>query len=213
MTDDKKKLAITFRGASPADAQEAVQLIYSTFPQMATFIIGLGNEDRAKKILTKIFIQEGHRFSYKFAEVALVNGRLVGLAITFPGKILSKLDRRLATLIYHQYRLRGKIALIVRGWPLLFVNEALRDEFILSNLAMKKRYQGKGYGTKFLAHIEERARTAGFKKLVLRVHIQNPNARRLYEREGYHVKSVHLESNKRVAYLGAGYYRMIKDLS
>lgn len=213
MTDDKKKLALTFRSACQADAQEAAQLIHSTFPQMVNFIIGLGNEDRAMKILTKIFTQEAHRLSYEFAEVALVNGRLVGLAITFPGKIMNKLDRKLAILLFRQYRLRGKLALIVRGWPLLFVNGAARDEFILSNLAMKKRYQGKGYGTKFLAHIEERTRVAGFKRLVLRVHIQNTPVRRFYEREGYRVKSVYLESNKRVAYLGAGYYRMIKDLS
>ena len=41
--------SIEFRSATPSDAKLACRLLFDTFPQKATFIIGLGLEERAKK--------------------------------------------------------------------------------------------------------------------------------------------------------------------
>jgi ribosomal protein S18 acetylase RimI-like enzyme len=208
-----KKVDLSFRPAKPADADVASQLIFATFPKVATFIIGLGNEDRAKKILARIFPMEGHRFSFEYSEIVQYQGRVIGILVAFPGRKLGRLDRRMSGMLLRQYRLRGKLTLIIRAWPMVFINEASRDEYLLSNLAVKKRYRGKGVGSLMLSHVEDRAKEAGLSKVALNVAIENQSARRLYERHGYKIKTVHLEPNKRVPYVGAGHRRMVKELS
>lgn len=205
--------AIEFRPAEPRDAKIASQLLFDTFPEKATFIIGLGNEVRAKKILEKIFVEPGHRLSYAFTEIVCHQGRAIGLFTSFPGRLLGKLDRRLDLLLAHQYPLRGKFALFLRGYPLFFIKETTRQEYFLSNLALKTRYRGQGIGTYVLTQIEEKAKGAHLTKVSLIVHLNNKDARRFYEQHGFKTKALHLESNKRVPYLGPGYLRMVKDLS
>lgn len=207
------KSEIVFRPAKPSDAEQAGRLLFETFPKEATFIIGLGNEARAKRILAQIFSIAGHRLSYELAKMALYQDRVIGMAIIFPGRMLGKLNRRLGKIILRQYGLRGKLALIIRSWPLVFIKETARDEFYLSNLAVKKRYRSQGVGGHFLSYIEEWARQSSLRKVSLMVSMDNQRARRLYERNGYVVKALYLESNKRVPYLGHGDQRMVKELA
>ncbi len=207
------KKEISFRPAKPADADTAGRLLFESFPKLATFMIGLGSEDRAKELLKKFFSKRGHRFSYEYALMAVRGGRVAGIAVGYPGKDLTKLDLRLGRLMLRQYRLRGKLALLIRAWPLVFVKEAERDEFLLSNLAVKKNLRGKGIGSGLLKQVEERAGQAGFEKLALIVRIENQGAKRLYERHGYKVIATYLESNKRVPYVGPGIHRMVKRIT
>lgn len=213
MANQKKKpLSIEFRPAKPEDAKLASRLLFETFPQKATFIIGLGSPERAKKLLEKLFSIKGHRLSYEFTQMAISNGKVVGLMTCFPGGQLGRLDRKLDQAILGHYRLRGKWAVIMRGFPLLFIKEAARDEYFLSNLAVKNGLRGQGVGSQILSHVESIAEQAGLKKVSLIVHVENKDARRFYQQNGYEFKALHLESNKRVPYLGAGYQRMVKTL-
>lgn len=213
MAKDKIKPGdITFRQAAPEDAKAASRLMFETFPQKATFIIGLGDELRAKRILERLFKIPRHRLSYSTTQLVIHQGQIIGLFTSFPGFRLSKLDRRLDFLILRQYALRGKIAVFLRGWPLFFIKEAGRKEYFVSNIAVKKRQRGRGIGEITLSEIEALARGSGFKKISLMVAIENQAAKRLYERNGFRTAAIHLETNKRLPYLGAGYQRMVKDL-
>jgi len=203
---------IIIRPATPSDATMASKLIFATSPKKLTFIIGLGSEARAKSILEKIFPLGGHRLSYEFTEIISIKGRVVGIVIAYPGHKAGKLDRRLDKIMLQQYRLRGKLALIARALPLFFIKEAEKDEYLLSSLAVNKRLRGQGIGSHILSHIEARAQQAGLTKVALMVSIDNQPARRFYERNGYAIKALHLETNKRVPYIGHGYQRMVKEL-
>jgi ribosomal protein S18 acetylase RimI-like enzyme len=203
---------ISHRPAEPSDADIAGRLLFDSFPKMAAFVIGLGNEKRAQAILTELFAKPGHRFSYEFGHVAVRQGKVVALFIGYSGKRLGKFNRRLGRLMFQHYRLRGKLALLIRTWPLVFIKEAGRDDYLLSNLAVKKRFRNQGIGASLLAQVEEKAREAGFHKVSLMVNIGNRKARRFYERHDYQIRATHLESNKRVVYLGAGYHRMVKEV-
>lgn len=204
---------LTYRPAAPEDANIAGPLIYDTFPKVATFLIGLGSEDRAKQIITRLFGMPGHRFSYEVTSIAQYEGRIVGMMVIYPGKKHQRLDKKLNQLVLKQYRFRGKLALSIRAWPLVFVKEVERDEFLVGNIAVRKRYQGKGAGSLMLSKVEETAKEAGYSKIALRVAIENEAARKLYERVGYKTVSIHLEPNTRVRYMGAGYRRMVKTIS
>jgi ribosomal protein S18 acetylase RimI-like enzyme len=204
---------LSFRAAEPKDAHIAAPLIFDTFPKVATFIVGLGNAELANTILERLFVLPGHRFSYQETTLAVYQGRVIGLLLSYPASRMRKLDRKADRLILKQYRLRGKLALVIRAWPQLFMNQANEDEYQIGNVAVRKRYRGRGVGTHILAYAGERAREAGLNKLALRVAIENQDARKLYERLGFKTDAIYLESNKRVAYTGAGYRRMVKVLS
>jgi len=201
-----------FRPAKPSDGDIAARLLFDSFPKQATFTFGLGDADRAKEILKRLFPIAGHRFSFEYTQTACYQGRIVGLFVGYPGRILGRLDRHLGRLMFRQYRLRGKLALLIRALPLIFIKEAERDEFLLSNLAVKKSYRGRGIGHMLLAQVDQKARERNLAKVSLMVAIENRGARRLYERYGYKVCAINLESNKRVPHLGAGYQRMVKRL-
>jgi ribosomal protein S18 acetylase RimI-like enzyme len=211
----KSKLSdksIEFRPANPEDAEVVGRLLLATFPKKATFIIGLGSEKRAQEILTRLFSIAGHRLSYDLAEVAIFNQKVVGISIAFPGRMMGKLNRKLYGLILRQYPLGRKFALIRRALPLLFIKETARDELFLSNLAVRKRDRGHGFGERMLAQVELRARALNLHQVGLMCAIDNRDARRFYERHGYTIMAMHLESNQRVRYLGSGTQRMVKEL-
>ena len=73
--------------------------------------------------------------------------------------------------------------------------------------------RGQGIGTRLLQFADELAKGEGLDKLSLIVAIENQAARRVYEAHGYRVRAMHLESNRRVPYLGAGYQQMVKTLA
>ena len=203
---------IQFRPAQPEDAKAASRLLFETFPQKATFVIGLGDEERAQRILRKLFEEPDHRLSYTETELAIYQGRIIGLITAFPGREMGRLDRRLDLLILKQYNLKGKIVVIQRGWPLIFIKETTRKEFFISNLAVKRRFRSKGLGEQLLSRVEAIAVEAKMDRLSLMVAIENQRARQFYDRHGFRTSAIHLESNQRVQYLGAGYQRMIKTL-
>jgi ribosomal protein S18 acetylase RimI-like enzyme len=204
---------ITTRPAKPSDARRAGIFLFQTFEKKATFIIGLGDKNRAVQILTAMFKVPGHRFSYEWTDMVLLKDQVVGLFTSFPGQMLGKLDRRLDRLILKQYRWRGKLAVILRGWPLVFVKETGRDEYYLSNLAIRKSFRGKGLGTQVIRRLEKKAGAAGLGKVSLIVAIENELARRFYERNGFKTVAIQLESNRRVPLLGPGFQRMVKTIS
>ena len=203
---------IECRPAQPEDASLSSRLIFNTFPKMATYVIGLGDDRRARRLLKEIFGIQGHRLSYELTEMICEDGNIVGLFITYPGHEVTRLGWQMARLILKQYRFAGKIKVIQRSLSLIFIQEAASDEYLLSNLVLKKSARNRGLRAQVLPYIEEKARGAGFHKLSLMVDINNRDAKSFYERHGFTVKAMHLESNPRVRHLGPGYLQMVKTL-
>lgn len=172
----KKKFSSTeidFRPATPEDARVVGNLLFETFPRKAAYIIGLGCEGRARKILTDIFPIPGQRLSYEFTQIVNYRDRIVGAMVIFPGSQIGKLDRRLYRPILKQYKFMDTLKLINRGVPLFFIKETTRDEFFVSNLVVKDNYRNLGIGEKMLQYAEEMAREAGLLKVSLIVDLEN----------------------------------------
>ena len=212
----KKKFSsaeIEFRPAAPEDARVVGNLLFETFPRKATYIIGLGCEGRARKILMDIFPIPDHRLSYEFTQIVMYRDRIVGAMVIFPGSQIARLDRRLYRPILKQYKFMDTLKLINRGVPLFFIKETTRDEFFVSNLVVKDNYRNKGIGEKMLQYAEEMAREAGLSKVSLIVDLENQKARRFYDRHGYKIKALNLVPNRLVPHLGPGSERRVKELS
>lgn len=203
---------ITYRAATPADAEVASQLIFDTFPRMAAYIFGLGDEQHAKEVLSRIFILEDHRFSYQVTEMVMRGDTIVGMFIAYPAQELPRLDRGLLRVIIRQHNFKDKLKVIRRGLPAIFIEEAAPDDFLLSNIAIAKENRGQGIGGQVLAYVEEKAKKAGYHRLALIVEIDKHDACRFYESQGFEVRGKHLEPPHRVKQLGTGFQQMVKDL-
>ncbi len=203
---------IDFRPAKPSDAKVVSGLLFETFPKKAAYIIGLGSEDRAKKILKDVFPIPGHRLSYECTTNVILSNKVIGAMVAFPGSELGSLNRSLYLPILNQYKFSGKLKLISRAMPLFFLKETMRDEFFLSNLGVRNKYRNQGIGGRMLLYVEGLAKEAGYSKISLIVNLENQNAMRFYDRYGYKVKALNLISNKYVAQLGPGSQRRVKEL-
>ncbi len=210
--NDHSQITLDFRPAEPSDADLAGQLLFDTFPEIATHIIGLGDESRGREVLENIFPVEGHRLSYEHAIVALDDDQPVGMSIAFPASELLELDIQLGKVVLREYDFGEKLSVIFRSLPVIFIREAVGDEYLLSNIAVRESYRGKGIGSRILSHIEEKAEKNEFHRIALLVSIENEAAQRFYEDHGYEVKAVHLESEDGGSQLGHGYKRMVKNL-
>jgi len=56
---------------------------------------------------------------------------------------------------------------------------------VLCRLCLHPDHQGRGEGKLLLAHVEEQARQLGYQSMHLLVDVDNPIARRVYDRAGY----------------------------
>ena len=56
---------------------------------------------------------------------------------------------------------------------------------MLNHLEVAPGWQGQGIGTRLVRAAEDAARRRGFDRIVLGVGVDNPDAKRLYERLGY----------------------------
>lgn len=207
------EINLEYRPAKPEDAHLASRLLFDTSPKEATVIFGLGDARRAKLVFKNIFKLQAHRYSYQFAEMIMIKEKLVGIIFAYPGHMLSRLNRRLSKVILKPLSFLEKLRIIRISFPMVFIQEATKDQFLISNLGLLKSQRGSGLGSQVLAYIEGKARAAGFTELVLMVDLYNQRARHFYETHGFKVKAIHLESKQRAKYLGPGYAQMIKLLS
>lgn len=210
--NEQHESKITYRPATPADAEIASRLIFDTFPLLSAYIFGLGDKDQAKDILARIFVLEDHRFSYQVTEMVMQDEEIVGMFIAYPAQELPRLDRGLLKVIIKQHSLLDKIRMLVRGLPAIFIEEAKPNDFLLSNIAIAKAKRGQGIGGQVLAYVEEKARTAGYNRLALIVEMDKDNACRFYETQGFEVRAKLPEPPHRVKHLGSGFQQMVKDL-
>lgn len=210
---DFDKAKIDYRPAQADEAVQAGSLIFETFPKLAIYVFGLGDEERAVQILADLFAVKGHRFSYQFTEMVIHEEEVIGLMIAYPGDELSRLNWRMGKALLKFYSLPEMFRLLNRGLALLFIKEAAVDEYLLSNLAVEASDRSRGVGTQILAYFESKAKDEGYGKVSLMVELDNTDAQRFYERNGYHVTAKHLMAEKHQPALGAGYVRMVKELA
>ncbi|MCJ7696357.1 MAG: GNAT family N-acetyltransferase [Anaerolineaceae bacterium] len=208
-TNQNKEIKI--RSAILSDGQLFAKLVFQSYPRFVQNGIGLGKEERAKNIILKLFPKPKHRFSKDHTIVAEIQGKKAGIAVLIPGKKLARANNSFGFKLLPMYRVKGKLFLIQRFSPFVFIKEADKRELLISNISVLPRYQGQGVGKALVKAAEKQAKAEGCTSVTVLVGIQNTHARHFFENLGYKVSSVVLESNKRVKLFGPGYQRMVKE--
>lgn len=203
---------IVIRPALPGDAPTAAQLLYQTMGHLSDYIFGSEPRRTVIETITTLFCSPGkNRLSYRYAWILELEGIPAGILVSYPGVDVIRLDLGTGLFLASWFSLPSLARL---AWRAMSIpgKEALPGEYYLSNVSVLPGFQGRGLGSRLLAFAEEQARGLQISRCSLCVDMDNPNARRLYERTGYHVSHVQFY-RQAAAQAGRGYFRMVKQLS
>ncbi|MFB4161252.1 GNAT family N-acetyltransferase [Geomicrobium sp. JSM 1781026] len=171
-------------------------------------VVGSNNQRVIDDTMLKLWRARNNRFSHEYAYVAKEGNRILGLMTCYPAKTMDRLLFPTAVKIL-RYRHLGFLIHSLKNRKdfrsMLRLKEAKEGEFHIGTLAMLPESRGKGIGTMLIHKAEQFAREQGLDKLSLTVDQNNPAARKLYERVGFHI--VHQSDQKPFAV-----YRMVKQV-
>jgi ribosomal protein S18 acetylase RimI-like enzyme len=163
------------RQAIRSDAAKATPLIWQALGDLAFVLTGTAEVQETASILSDFFQQEDNRLSYQNTLVLEEERELVGLAIFYEGAKARKLDEPLER------------AAAVRSGDFNYCipTEAEGSEYYLDTLSVIPRCQGRGYGRLLIEAGCNRARQLQHTCVALLVEVDNPAAKRLYDRLGF----------------------------
>src|SRR5580704_13087843 len=78
--------ALSFRDAAPADAADAVPLIYSSGPAAFDYVFAVGTQRGAREFLRFAYLQGGGEFGWRNHRVAEIDGRVAVAGAAFDGR-------------------------------------------------------------------------------------------------------------------------------
>ncbi|MBN1438256.1 MAG: GNAT family N-acetyltransferase [Anaerolineales bacterium] len=204
--------SVSLRTAVPEDAVPAAALIYETALSLGDYVFGQTGPEGTIRILTILFPEKSHLFSYQYTTLAEEGNEVVGLLQALPAEELQRAGVGIFLACLKTLGLRSTIRGIRRAWPLAFEPDAKRGEFYINTLAVASAHRNRGIGAGLLREAERQARERGIGTCSLSVMLHNTAALRFYLREGY-CEDLRYETKLRapgVQY--AGFHRMIKPL-
>ena len=183
------------RPAIPGDVNEVIPLILQAIEDIAFVLSGTADVGETTKIFSEFFRRSENRLSYEQTLVMEENGEVIGIAIVYDGA-----DADALNLPVEQAASKKS------GNPDYKIPiEPEVSEFYLDAVGILPRCQGRGYGSALIEAGCDRARQLGHKRFALLVDLENPPAKRLYDRLGFRV-----DGSKWLA--GKEYYHMVREL-
>lgn len=184
MESDSDRLCL--ERAKRKDIKEIAELLYITEPEPEEEW-GFGTEKERKATLRRLMRTGDNRFSIQNIIVARKKGRLVGMLLYLEGKKISKLTiKSEKNVVKIQQGFLNKLGFIyssIKGH--LFYKECEKDEFYISNIAIKPEHRGNGYAQIMIQKAYELAHKKGYKKAALVA--KNNKLIKFYEKLGFYV--------------------------
>lgn len=197
--------SIEIQHAKKEHADVISQLIYSTEadPEM---IWGWGSKKEILRRLKKLVKRTDTRYSYKYAKVAMQDGKICGAMIALPHHKLDTLDSETEKIIFElQPGIWTKLRRLFVMFKEMNLKESELGEYYIANVATFSWARGKGIATKLMLDAEKNAKDFGLNKCSLLVDKEKPAVVGLYSGLGYKIDGQEtLEDEK--------YYRMIKTI-
>jgi ribosomal protein S18 acetylase RimI-like enzyme len=177
---------VTLRETSPEDASSCGVLLFATWPHLYHAL--LGDAGRAHRVLARLFAAPGNTFSFDATRVAERDGRIVGLASSYPADQGQRRAR--ASLIPALLALGpfGFASVLRAVWRIADASMGVDPRhYYVANVAVSQETRGGGLGSLLLADAEQRGRAFGLRGVSLELEGNDPAVRRFYERAGYQV--------------------------
>src|SRR4051794_4703197 len=174
-----------------------------------------GTEQRALRLLQRVFARPGHAASYEFCRVALIDDRIAGVVAGFPVKQADRLSQRFVSMTLRRlppWRLPGtfkhlRAAGDVSPHPPL-------DAYYVDALAVEADFRRRGIAKTLLTIAEREAAREGCARIALDTGLQNLGARALYDAYGFREREIRRAPDDRTARAlgGPGFVGYLKDV-
>lgn len=168
------------RPANAADYRFAAPLIIQAMEELACFFIQENDAMLAIPLFEHFFQTRGNQYSYENTLVCEINHQVVGTLTAYDGGRLKQLRTPFLQHLTRTYNLKD------------FQPEDETDvgEFYIDTLSVSPLFHGKGIGSKLIQATVEEAAHLNHKKVGLLVDLENPLAKKLYERLGFQSKGL-----------------------
>lgn len=205
-------MEIILRPAAPEDAAAGTALLARSMAGFGDALLGLGSHARQLAVLEHFWRRSDNRFSHRLCEFAMLEGEVAGLVLSYAGTRSAALNFGVVRGILKVFSLREALRFVRLALYEAGVTEVLRDEYLLSNLAVFPQFEGRGVGRFLLQRADELARATGLRRITLTVEMENARARALYLSHGYRIIQSHPTPHLAQRLATIGTERLIKDL-
>lgn len=166
---------LRIRPATPEDAVFVVPLIVQALAPGAFQLTGSGHESEAYPVVTRFFLEETNRHSYRNTLVCEDETGIVGSVVSYDGADDELLGMPI-TLFLRSYYQSEDIVHFAEGTP---------GAFYIDTISVRKDRRGKGIGRLLVTAACGRAAALGHTSITLLVDHDNPVAQQLYTRMGF----------------------------
>ncbi len=194
------------------DAVGASALIYETMGTLGDFLFGQpGREDSSAVVGSAVSPSRPICFPMKIRRWRSRSGRIVGIAQAFPGADLWKAALGLMRVVHPAPGICGlPWPSPGAGCPWRFEPVADADEYYVQTLAVAPAFRNRGIGRALLQNAQRQTAARGFPVCSLDVMLQNTDALRFYQREGFTIARKVVSRLRAPGVQYAGFYRMRK---
>lgn len=186
---------MSIRPARKSDHKSVAPLIVQAMDDLAKKFTQADDLTLAIPVFEYFFQSEENQYSYDNTLVYEENGKIIGSITGYDG---SKLDELRTPFLDH--------LLDNFGFEQIPENETEDGEFYLDTVSVSINHQGKGIGRKLIEAMIQHAKEKGFDKVGLLVNLENPSAKKLYERIGF-------KTMKTKKLMGGQYEHLVYNIS
>ena len=184
---------IQYRTGRKADCARIAQLINIASGGVIEYMFnGLVPNQTSTEIIAHNIKSDHEPYSYKNVIVAEDNGKIVGLALSFPAEYHQITDEM------RQFFPKERLAHLQ-----YFYAARVESSSFLDALCVDEAYQRKGIGSQLIALTKQKARQNGYDWLSLIVFADNQTAQGVYQKNGFEVvEKVTLQRHEHIPHEG-----------
>ena len=205
---------ISFRPAEPTDVLDAVPLIYASGPAAFEYVFKVSEEKTAQEFLKYVFVRQGSEFSYDNHTCMIgEDGYVIGIGAAFGSDRALGFTLAAVKYIFGFYGLWSGIKVIRQGLAIeKIITSPKGATEVLVHLSIQPELRGRGFGSKLIYHLIEKAKLKNRETASLDVSFENPKAMFLYKRMGFEVTKENLSNLKNEFSNVADHYKMHKHI-
>lgn len=180
---------LTIRAAQAKDADEVVELIYSSAPELFPYMFDTPQHS-VKEFIRYEFAQGGGFMGHRIHTVATKEDEVVGIGAFYGGAWYNKLSLQTSLNVIRFYGLLAGIKVLLRAnHSGSLIAKPKKSQLYIGDLGVAENSRGLGVGSSLIEHHAKSSKSLGIAELVLDVALINPRAEALYKRLGFEVVS------------------------
>lgn len=162
------------RPANSTDAAAIAPLLLVAMEDVFYEFIGTDSYEIAKTFLTSLIQQKENQYSYENCHVVEIENQITGVACVYDGGQLTQLRNPVKLAILKEFEREFSPE-----------DETEAGEFYIDCVGIHPNYQGRGIGSQLFNFLMEEYVGQRKENLGLLVDIDNPKAKKLYQRLGF----------------------------